>query len=108
MRTERSDIEFPLWRKKVDATLFKRSATPFPKWQSKIWELNKLFSKSRSIKDNSSLVIIHFNKNQYVGNVVKTIKSKGEEMYRLFFETKLSEDLKDVFLMSYMRSIEQD
>jgi hypothetical protein len=108
LKTERSDIEFPLWRKKVDATLFKRSATPFPKWLSKIWELDNLFSKARSIKDNSSLVIIHFNKNQYVGNVVKTIKSRGGEMYRLFFEPKLSEDLKDTFLMSYMRSIEQD
>ena len=94
--------------KKVDASLFKRGATPFPKWLSKIWELDRLFYRARSIKDNSSIVVIYFNKNQYVGNVVKTIKSRGGEMYRLFFEAQLSDLLKDIFLRSYMRSIEQD
>ena len=105
MKTERSDIEFPLWRKKVDATLFKRGATPIPKWLSKIWDIDKLFSKSNSIKDASSEVTIEFEKKIFKANV---IKMKDREMYRLFFEAQLSDLLKDIFLMSYMRSIEQD
>jgi hypothetical protein len=105
MKTERSDIEFPLWRKKVDATLFKRGATPIPKWLSKIWDIDKLFSKSNSIKDASSEVTIEFEKKIFKANVVKM---KEREMYRLFFEAQLSDLLKDIFLMSYMRSIEQD
>jgi hypothetical protein len=105
LKTERSDIEFPLWRKKVDATLFKRGATPIPKWLSKIWDIDKLFSKSNSIKDASSEVTIEFEKKIFKANVVKM---KDREMYRLFFEAQLSNLLKDIFLMSYMRSIEQD
>jgi|694.fasta_scaffold21361_3 hypothetical protein len=105
MKTERSDIEFPLWRKKVDATLFKDAATPIPKWTCKIWEIEKLFSKCSSRDNLNSIVKIYFDKKQFEGRV-HTSKPNG--MYRLFFAKELSDILKDVFLMSYMRSIEQN
>jgi hypothetical protein len=50
-------------------------------------------------------VKIEFNNKIYSGNVV--LKSK-QKMFRLFFDRQLGDKLKDVFLMSYMRSIEQD
>lgn len=105
MKLERSDIEFPLWRKKVDATLFKDAATPIPKWLCKVWNINTLFSNSVSKKDKISNVKIEFNNKIYSGNVVLISKQK---MFRLFFDRQLGDILKDVFLMSYMRSIEQD
>ena len=105
MKTERSDIEFPLWRKKVDATLFKMGATPIPKWLCKVWDIDKIYSSVYTLKDSGSEVTILFNDRRYKGNVVR-MKTKG--MYRLFFDSVLSDFLKDVFLMSYMRSIEQD
>jgi hypothetical protein len=105
MKLERSDIEFPLWRKKVDATLFKDAATPIPKWLCKVWEINTLFQKSYSKKDGSSNVVIDFSNKKYSGHVVQL---KNQRMFRLFFDKQLSDILKDVFLMSYMRSIEQD
>jgi hypothetical protein len=105
MKTERSDIEFPLWRKKVDASLFKIGATPIPKWLSKIWDIDELFAKSKTKKVALSEVTIEFEKKIFKGNVVKM---KDRDVYRLFFEAQLSDLLKDVFLMSYMRSIEQD
>jgi len=105
VKLERSDIEFPLWRKKVDATLFKDAATPIPKWLCKVWEINTLFSSSFSKKDSVSIVEIFFNNKKYSGHVVQI---KNQRMFRLFFDRQLSDILKDVFLMSYMRSIEQD
>jgi hypothetical protein len=105
MKLERSDIEFPLWRKKVDASLFKNAATPIPKWLCKVWDIEQLFATSFSKKNTESVVRIIFKGNDYSGNVV-LLKNKG--MFRLFFEKELCDILKDVFLMSYMRSIEQD
>jgi hypothetical protein len=105
MKLERSDIEFPLWRKKVDATLFKDAATPIPKWLCKVWEINTFFSNSYSKKDANSFVDVFFNNKKYSGHVVQI---KNQKMFRLFFDKQLSDILKDIFLMSYMRSIEQD
>lgn len=105
MKTERSDIEFPLWRKKVDVTLFKDAATPIPKWLWKVWDIEELFSLSTSKDNPDSKVLVVFGKEKFNGRV---IFSSSKKMYRLFFDKQLSDILKDVFLMSYMRSIEQD
>lgn len=105
MKLERSDIDFPLWRKKVDASLFKDAATPIPKWLWEVWDITQLFSSSTSKNNPASSIKVIFNKKEYNGRVIFSA-SKG--MYRLFFDKKLSDLLKDVFLMSYMRSIEQD
>ena len=105
MKKERSDIEFPLWRKKVDASLFKAAATPIPKWLCKVWEIEKIFSKCTSKDNPGSFVEIIFDNKKFVGRV-NTSQPSG--MYRLFFTKELSDFLKDIFLMSYMRSIEQD
>lgn len=105
MKTERSDIEFPLWRKKVDASLLKNAATPIPKWLCKVWEIEKSFAKCTSNDNPDCFVKIFFDKKQFVGRV---ISSQPKGMYRLFFTKELSDILKDIFLMSYMRSIEYD
>lgn len=105
MKVERSDIEFPLWRKKVDASLFKDAATPIPKWLCKVWDIENLFSTCTSKENINSQVKVILNKTEYKGRV---IFSSGKNMYRLFFDKQISDLLKDVFVMSYMRSIEQD
>ena len=38
-RTERSDIEYPLWRKKVDNSIFRSKGTTVPMWACRMWEL---------------------------------------------------------------------
>jgi hypothetical protein len=104
MKRERTKIEHPIWRKKVDATIFKNGATPIPKWLHEIWNIDKLFKNCNSISCTDSKVIIRYRNKSYTGNVTKTKKN----MYRLFFDKELSNIFKDVYLMSYMRSIEQD
>jgi hypothetical protein len=105
MKLERSDIEFPLWRKKVDATLIKDGATPIPKWLWKVWDIEELFSTSNSKISSTADVKIIWGREKFTGKVVL---SSSKKMCRLFFERSLSDILKDTFLMSYMRSIEND
>lgn len=105
MKLERSNINFPLWRKKVDATIFKYASTPIPKWVCKMWDINSIFPTSISKRDSQCNVKIYFKKKSYQGSVVCSLPNN---MYRLFFDNELRDTLKDVFLMSYMRSIEED
>lgn len=105
MKLERKNITYPMWRKKVDATLFYESATPIPKWLWNIWNINTLFGKCTSTKDNKSNVKIIFNGIEYSGNIVKHIK---RDSYKLKYDKILSDIFKDVFLMSYMRTIENE
>ena len=99
MKLERSDIEFPVWRKKVDATLFKNAATPIPNWLCKVWNIDNLFSHCNSNANPDSVVSIYINDKEFTGRV---INSRPKVKYRLFYEKQLSDILKDVFLMSYM------
>jgi hypothetical protein len=104
MKNERSDVEYPMWRKKVDATLLKDGATPIPKWLCSVWSINNNFETCSSKKDPNSNVVVKFNKKKYQGNIVKT----KNDMYRLFIDKELCDMLKDIFVMSYIRSIEQE
>lgn len=105
MRTERSDIKFPLWRKKVDSSLFRKEHTPIPNWCAKVWNIEKVFGKNTLTKNPISQVKIGFNKVYYEGWV--TYSFNKDTTYQLFLSKDFVEELKDVFVMSFMRSIEQ-
>ena len=105
MKLERSDVEFPFWRKKVDAALFKDAYTPIPKFLWKIWSIEKLFVLCRNKENPDCKVKITYDEKEFTGRI---LHSPSKTMYRLFFSKDLSDLLKDVFVMSYMRSIEQD
>lgn len=104
---ERSDIDHPLWRKKIDATFLKDSSTPIPNWLLDAWNIKQIFGEVRSKNDEDSLVAIHFNKNHYKGHVTK-IKTPTDFRYRLHYDVSLMLLLREVFLMSYMRALEGD
>jgi hypothetical protein len=38
---ERDDVKFPMWRKKIDSTIFE-SGTPIPQWVAKMWDLEQV------------------------------------------------------------------
>ena len=105
MRRERSHIEFPLWRKKVDSSLFRKAHTPIPNWCAKIWEIAKAFGKNTLTTSPISQTKIEFNKKVYDGWV--TYSFNKDTTYQLFLSKDFVECLKDVFIMSYMRSLEQ-
>jgi hypothetical protein len=106
-RLERSNIEFPLWRKKVDSSLFRTQETPIPGWAADMWSIDKIFPGKITKKDPSSQVSITFDGNAYSGNVTAYHpKNRRNKICRLHFDTKLAEELKQTFLMSFMRDLE--
>ncbi len=105
MKLERSDIEFPLWRKKVDSSLFNKLHTPIPNWCVKAWQIENVFGRNTSRKTATAEIKIKFDKKIYDGWV--TYSHNKDTNYQLFLSKDIVEELKDVFIMSYMRSLEQ-
>lgn len=106
MKLERSNIDFPLWRKKVDKSLFEHNGTTIPTWACNMWGLAALFSEVSSRKDPKSEVFIKFGKKRYQAWVTVAKHGRKNPAYRLWFEEDLSLELKRTFLMSYMRALE--
>lgn len=105
MKLERSDIEFSLWRKKVDSSLFSKAHTPIPNWCVKAWDIKMVFGTNTSQKALSAQVVIEFNKKKYEGRV--TYSQNKDTTYQLFLSQDFVEELKGFFIMTYMRSLEQ-
>ena len=107
MKIERSKVDFPLWRKKVDKSLFKHNGTAIPMWACEMWCIPRIFSKIKSKNDPNSKVKIKFNDSSHEGRVTETDKGRKNPGYRLWFDETLTIELKRNFLMSYMRSLEE-
>jgi uncharacterized protein YfcZ (UPF0381/DUF406 family) len=107
MTNERSDIEFPLWRKKVDGSLLDRNGTVIPMWLYSVWHIDAIFKNANKKSSNEASVKIHFKGKMFEANVTSTHPSKRKnKVFRLFFDDNLQSELRDTFLMSYMRWLE--
>lgn len=106
MKLERSDVDFPLWRKKVDSSLFRENGTTIPQWTCKVWGIQEDFHSCISRKDSFSKVVVQFRKKEYEGWVTVAKKGRKTPAYRLWYSEELSYELKDTFLMSFVRDIE--
>jgi len=106
MKLERSDIDFPIWRKKVDSSLFQYRSTPIPNWACKMWSIDTTFQSISSKKNPASKVNIIFEKINYDGWVTITTKGRKYPAFRLWFTAELQYRLKEVFIMSFMRDLE--
>ncbi|MCB2215107.1 MAG: GIY-YIG nuclease family protein [Desulfobulbaceae bacterium] len=106
MKLERSKVDFPLWRKKVDNSVFAYKGTTIPSWACGMWAIPAIFSEVTSKSDPGSEVRIRFSKKNYKGWVTVATKGRKTPAYRLWYEEALSIDLKRAFVMSYMRSLE--
>ena len=103
---ERKDIEYPMWRKKVDSTLLEDGTTPIPKWVMTLWDIERKFSTVRSKLDPLSSVAIEYEKKSYTGNVSKVKKSADKYTYRLYVDGSLKRALQYAHPVSYMRAYE--
>ena len=107
MKLERSNVEYPLWRKKVDKSLFEHKGTTVPLWACKMWGLPSYFQHVTSKKSTDAQVAIRYEGKIYKGWVTVAKQGRSSPAYRLWFEDSLAHELKYTFLMSYMRSLEQ-
>jgi hypothetical protein len=105
MRLERKDIQFPLWRKKVDISLFDHNSTPIPAWAAKMWGISA-GSVGSSVKSSKLTLAIQFEGQAYDGWITAQVKGRKSAQLRLFFSERLAIALKKRFVMSYLRAIE--
>ena len=104
--TERRDIVYPMWRKKVDASIFIDKAILIPKFAESWWKISKYFKGVHSIKNKASDVTIEFEGKEFVAHVTELNAKKRKDSYRLFYGSDLADLLKGRFLMTYMRDLE--
>jgi hypothetical protein len=106
-KTERTHIEFPLWRKKVDNSIFRDLGTTVPNWVCDLWHFDVVFPGLLKSKDQAASVAIKFEGRSYKGYVSSTHpKNRAKKVYRFYFDTDLHRRLKEIFLMSHMRDLE--
>lgn len=106
MKLERSDVEFAIWRKKVDKSLFEHNGTTVPEWACRMWGLQEIYGRVTSKTDPESSALVRYNKKEYKAWVTTAPHGRKSPAYRLWYDPTLSLELKRTFLMSYMRSLE--
>tara|TARA_Y100000748_G_scaffold290729_1_gene277624 strand:- start:1120 stop:1611 length:492 start_codon:yes stop_codon:yes gene_type:complete len=113
MPNERKDVRLPMWRKKMDASMFDHRSTFVPHWVvDTVFGLRDTFPHS-SKKDPRSLVEIEYRHpdrriTMHQGWVTTTRYEKGRgDVIRLFFDEGVFENLKDDFRMTYLRAMEK-
>jgi len=109
-KTERTNVQSLLWRKKIDNTFFRYKTTFIPHWVLKGWDLETYFPTKNGFltrKDSASKTSIEFNKNNYEAHITCTSpKGRANKAYRLWFSDELLDEIKIIFNMSYMRDLE--
>jgi hypothetical protein len=106
MKLERSNVEFAIWRKKVDKSLFEHNGTTVPEWACRMWELKRLYGDITSRKDVRSRASVTFKGITYEAWVTTAPHGRSSPAFRLWYDKPLSYELKSAFAMSYMRSLE--
>ena len=89
----------------MDHSLLENEVTPIPNFLHEQWKINKLFGECYSKSDNASKITVVFKGKRSNGSICFT-KSKSRSLCRFHFEPELADQLKSVYVMSYMRSIE--
>jgi hypothetical protein len=74
MKLERSDIEFAVWRKKVDKSLFEHNGTTVPEWACRMWGLQEMYGQITSRKDPRSKTLIRYKNAEYEAWVAERFK----------------------------------
>lgn len=116
MVDERRDVQFPLWRKKVDGSLFQHAMTVIPDWvKHGVFDIEDVFQES-SKKHPSSRVTVEFiddKKSTFHEGWVTTTKfgekwaAKRNPVMRFAFDNQLKTKLQNKFTMSHMRDLER-
>jgi hypothetical protein len=106
MKLERSNVEFPIWRKKVDKSLFHYNGTTIPEWACKMWGINALYGAVTSKRDPNSEATVTYRNRTYEAWITAAKQGRSNPAFRLWYDAALSLELKRTFLMSYMRALE--
>lgn len=108
MILERSDVRFPLWRKKVDRSLLQQGVTPLPAWVASMWRIDLDFTgvESKRVKEAAVSVSVAGIPSADAGWVTSLTKGRSAPLYRLFVGDVAKAWLRRSFRMSYLRAVE--
>jgi len=105
--SERRDINFPMWRKKVDRSLFHEKGFTVVKFAEKWWDLSLIYPNiSNSRKDKKNEILIEFEESTYLAHITLQNSKSRKGTYRVFYNQDLADALKEKFLMTFMRDLE--
>ena len=116
MVDERKDVEFPLWRKKVDGSTLEHGQTVIPDWvKNGVFDIRGVFTESSKKKSESEVTVelkYQGKRTTYQGWVTTTKfgekwAAKRNPVMRFFFDPELTAQLRRIFTMSYMRDLER-
>ena len=72
-----------------------------------MWNIYEVFPGKTGMRDPESRVTVTFNQREFLGNVTSTHPpNRANKAYRFYFSEELLAELKEVFLMSFMRDLE--
>jgi hypothetical protein len=108
MKSERQNVEFAVWRKKVDKSLFAYSGLTIPAWACRMWTLPDLFGGITSKKHSDAATSVMFKNQTYPAWVTTAPHGRMNPAFRLWFDSALAYELKQSFLMTHMRALESD
>ena len=110
---ERKDVQFPMWRKKMDASMFDHKCTLIPHWvMDNVFEIRETFPHS-SKKHPESQVTVEYrhqdgSNTTHQGWVTTTRFEKGRnDVMRLFIDHDVISNLMSDYRMTYLRSVER-
>lgn len=107
IKSERTNIKHPMWRKKIDNSILNSGNTHVPRWVCKMWNFDQAFKGVRGRKCSDGRVPVSFKGHTFEGHITFTQPTSSKnKKYRLSFEDALLTRLRDTFLMSCMREIE--
>jgi hypothetical protein len=113
MVSERNNVKFPMWRKKMDASMIVKKNTYIPDWViDNLWKIRETFT--HSTKNNiQSEVDIQYNNprgkpSMHDGWVTTTrYQDKRNDLMRLYFDNDVKKLFKRDFFMTYRRTLER-
>ena len=109
---ERSDVRFPLWRKKMDSSMFTQKCTLIPEWvKDDVFAIRETFPHSSKKNPQSQIQIKYVHKNgkttSHIGWIVTTEFTTRKDVQRLYFDTDIKEILQRDFVMTFHRTLEK-
>ena len=113
MVSERKDIRFPLWRKKMDSSMFQYKCTHIPDWvKDNIFKIRERFPQNTRTDPRSEVSVEYHSPDGRIshhrGWVVTTRYEKGRnDLMRFFLDEDVIENLEKDFIMTFHRTKEK-
>ena len=108
MPNERTNVKFPMWRKKVDGSMFGDKCTVIPDWvKDNVFKIRHRFTEASKTHPHSRVTIVIHHKGgkttSHWGSVTTNERGALPPTMRLFWDEEILEWLKETYSLTYQR-----